>query len=134
MTRHFQKPSAHTAALRGESVATKLSNLPEISDIAEQLARSSALAIKTALDDLAAHGVVVGAVVELVGRHTRPGRYRIVSIYPWLTSFGAPVLRMSIKGVKQRRDGSWGEYAHSLGGADDVTVILPASPPMRVTE
>ena len=108
--------------------ATKLHNLPSVAEIEEQLARSSTLAIETALDDLAAHGLVVGAVVEPVGRHARPGRYRIVGVYPWLTNFGTPRLRVSIKGVKQRRDGSWGEFAHSLGGPDEVAVVLPPSP------
>ena len=109
--------------------ARKMSNLPSLTEVAERLDRTTLDMINAALSDLAAHGIEIGAVVEPVGRYTRPGRYRITNIEPWIycgnwhaTSGRDAGLKLTAHGVKLRRDGTWGTHEHSLGSPTDFRV------------
>jgi hypothetical protein len=106
----------------------KTSNAPSPGEIADRLHATTIEAIRVALDDLAASHVAVGAIVEPIGRTARSGRYRIEAIEPWTSCFSGYGLHLSIKGVKERRDGTWGEHLHTVGGPADVRVLVPPPP------
>jgi hypothetical protein len=104
-------------------------DLPGIPAIEGTLEETSRRLLQSALDQLADHGIAIGAQVSLGCPGRAPKTYRITRIVPSIYGFSREPSGITLYcyGVQLRVGGSWGTHEHSIARPHELTLAASAA-------